>query len=292
LPPWLKRPLPTADLAVTRRIVGASGVATVCEEARCPNLTECWSQKTATFMILGDCCTRRCHYCAVHTAKPEPVESDEPLRLAEAVVELGLLHVVITAVARDDLEDEGAGQFAACVRAVRERMPLATIEVLPADFHARTDCLKTVLDAKPDVFNHNLETVERLTPVVRPQARYHRSLEVLRLVKEFQPRLPTKSGLMVGLGETMDEIRQAMRDLRSVGCDVITIGQYLQPTPDHAAIDRFYTPQEFDDLAEMARELGFPGVASGPFVRSSYHAAEVYQRVRMGGTGSAQQTRG
>ncbi len=283
LPPWLKRPLPIeGGMSFTRRVVSHSGVATVCEEARCPNITECWSRRTATFMILGDRCTRRCKYCAVNTARPEPPSPDEPDRLADAVEQLGLMHVVITAVARDDLEDEGAGQFAACIRAVRARRPEATIEVLPADFHARRDCIETVCDAGPDVFNHNLETVDRLTPVVRPQARYCRSLDVLQTVKTLHPHLPTKSGVMVGLGETMDELRQAMRDLRAVGCDVITLGQYLQPTPEHAPIARFYTPEEFDVLGREAAEMGFLGVASGPFVRSSYNAADVYKRVRQG----------
>ncbi len=282
LPSWLKRPMPTAVMATTRRVVNTSGVATVCEEARCPNITECWSHKTATFMILGDRCTRRCHYCSVATARPEPPAADEPERLAEAVVELGLRHVVITAVARDDLEDEGAGQFAACIRAVRERMPEGTIEVLPADFHARRECIATVCDAEPDVFNHNLETVARLTPVVRPQGKYRRSLDVLRIAKELRPSMPTKSGLMVGLGEELQEVHQALEDLRAVGCDVVTIGQYLQPTPQHAPVARFYAPPEFEALAETARSLGFPGVASGPFVRSSYNAAEVYERVRAG----------
>jgi lipoic acid synthetase len=281
LPPWLKRPLPLGgELATTRQVVSSSRVATVCQEAHCPNLMECWSHRTSTFMILGDKCTRRCRYCAVHTARPDPPEADEPGRLAEAVAELGLRHVVITAVARDDLDDEGAGQFAACIRAVRERTPSATIEVLPADMHARRDCIETICNAGPDVFNHNLETVERLTPIVRPQAKYRRSLEVLRLVKELRPNMPTKSGLMVGLGETLEELHQALADLREVGCDVVTLGQYLQPTPKHAPIARFYTPEEFDALAETCRELGFLGVASGPFVRSSYNAAEVYDRVR------------
>lgn len=281
LPPWLKRPLPLGgEMAATRQVVSASRVATVCQEAHCPNLMECWSHKTATFMILGDKCTRRCRYCAVHTARPDPVEPDEPRRLAEAVAELGLRHVVITAVARDDLDDEGAGQFAACIRAVREQTPKAAIEVLPADMHARRDCVETICSAGPDVFNHNLETVERLTPVVRPQAKYPRSLEVLRLVKELCPNMPTKSGLMVGLGETQEELHQALADLRAVGCDVVTLGQYLQPTPQHAAIARFYTPEEFDALGGACREMGFLGVASGPFVRSSYNAAEVYDRVR------------
>jgi lipoic acid synthetase len=275
--------MPTAVMVTTRTVVNTSGVATVCEEARCPNITECWSQKTATFMILGDKCTRRCHYCAVETARPEPPALDEADRLAAAVVELDLHHVVITAVARDDLPDEGAGQFAACIRSVREQMPLATIEVLPADFHARRDCLATVCEAGPDVFNHNLETVERLTPEVRPQARYRRSLEVLRIAKELSAKMPTKSGLMVGLGETREEIHQALLDLRAVGCDVVTIGQYLQPTPKHAPVARYVPPDEFEELAHEARLIGFPGVASGPFVRSSYNAAEVYERVRMAG---------
>jgi len=284
LPPWLKRPLPLGgEMATTRRVVSASGVATVCEEARCPNLMECWSHKTATFMILGDKCTRRCHYCAVQTARPDPPSAEEPRSLAEAVAELGLRHVVITAVARDDLEDEGAGQFAACIRAVRERSAEAAIEVLPADFHARRDCIETVCAAGPDVFNHNLETVERLTPLVRPQAKYRRSLEVLRIAKELRPGMPTKSGLMVGLGETEGEIRQSLADLRAVGCDVVTLGQYLQPTPKHAPIARFYPPEEFKALADLGREMGFAGVASGPFVRSSYNAAEVYERVREAG---------
>lgn len=281
LPPWLKRPLPLGgELATTRQVVSNSRVATVCQEARCPNLMECWSHKTATFMILGDKCTRRCRYCAVHTARPDPPEADEPARLAAAVAELGLRHVVITAVARDDLADEGAGHFAACIRAVRERAPTATIEVLPADMHARRDCIETICIAGPDVFNHNLETVERLTPVVRPQAKYRRSLEMLRIAKELRPAMPTKSGLMVGLGETFEELCQALADLRAVGCDVVTLGQYLQPTPQHAPIARFYTPAEFDRLAGVCREMGFLGVASGPFVRSSYNAAEVYDRVR------------
>jgi len=280
LPPWLKRPLPTAGMSFTRRVVGASHVATVCEEARCPNLTECWSHGTATFMILGDRCTRRCKFCAVQTARPEPPAADEPDRLAEAVAELGLRHVVITAVARDDLADEGAGQFAACVRAVRARMPEATIEVLPADFHARRECIATLCDAGPDVYNHNIETVERLSPTVRPQARYRRSLDVLRIAKELRPDIPTKSGLMVGIGETPDEIRRTLADLREVDCDVVTIGQYLAPSSSHAPVVRFYTPEEFEALADEARSLGFAGVASGPFVRSSYNAGDVYDRYR------------
>ena len=267
-------------MAVTRQVVAASGVATVCQQARCPNLPECWSHQTATFMILGDRCTRRCRFCAVQTGQPDPPAPDEPKRLAEAVARLGLRHVVITAVARDDLPDEGAGQFAACVRAVRKMSPATTVEVLPADFHARREPIATVCAAGPEVYNHNLETVERLTPAVRPQAKYRRSLEALRLVKEAYPTITTKSGLMVGLGETHVELRRTLVDLRSVGCEVVTIGQYLQPTPKHASVVRFYEPAEFEALAELGRQLGFAGVASGPFVRSSYHASEVFDQVR------------
>jgi lipoic acid synthetase len=252
----------------------------VCEHARCPNLTECWSRRTATFMVLGDRCTRRCRFCAVSTGRPTPPELDEPDRLAGAVAELGLKHVVITAVARDDLPDQGAGHFAACVRAVRARMPHATIEVLPADLGGRRECIATICQAGPDVFNHNLETVARLTPLVRPQADYRRSLDVLRMAKELGLNRPTKSGLMVGLGETRDEIRHTLADLRAVECDVVTLGQYLQPTADHAPVARFYTPEEFEQLAAEAEAMGFAGVAAGPFVRSSYHAAEVYERYR------------
>ena len=269
-------------MAATRRVVAASGVATVCEHARCPNLTECWSRRTATFMILGDRCPRRCRFCAVNTGRPAPPEPDEPDRLAEAVAELNLKHVVITAVARDDLPDEGAGHFAACVGAVRERLPESTIEVLPADFHARPECIHALCDAGPDVYNHNIETVERLTPVVRRQGKYRRSLEVLQIVKAYNPALPTKSGLMVGLGESREEIAGTLADLREVGCDLVTIGQYLQPSPAHTPVERYYRPEEFDELGEAARRLGFEGVASGPFVRSSYNAAEVYSRIRSG----------
>lgn len=275
LPPWLKRPLPAgAELRATAAIVAESGVATVCQEAHCPNHGECWSRRTATFMILGDRCTRRCHYCAVATARPEPPAADEPERLGHACAALGLRHVVITAVARDDLDDEGAGHFARCVEAVRARCPTATIEVLPADFHARPECVRVLCDARPNVYNHNIETVERLTPVVRPQAKYRRSLDVLRLVKTIAPTMATKSGLMVGLGETMDEIDATLRDLRGVGCDMLTVGQYLAPSAKHAPIARFYTPDEFGAIGAAARAMGFTTVASGPFVRSSYHAAE------------------
>lgn len=288
LPAWLKRPLPSGDFSHTKDIVAESGVATVCQEARCPNLSECWSKRHATFMILGDKCTRRCHFCAVETARPEPPAGDEPKRLAEAVAKLALRHVVITAVARDDLDDEGSGHFAQCVEAIHEQCPATTVEVLPADFHARRDCIETLCAAEPELFNHNIEMVERLTPRFRPQAKYRRSLDVLRIVKEIAPNLITKSGIMVGLGETTDELHATFNDLREVGCDVLTIGQYLQPTlTGHAEVQRFYAPEEFDHLAEYARSIGFLSVASGPFVRSSYNADEVFleSRRRQGAIG-------
>jgi lipoic acid synthetase len=214
----------------------------------------------------------------VETARPDPPTVDEPDRLADAVARLALRHVVITAVARDDLHDEGAGHFARCVRAIHLACPTTTVEVLPADFHARPECIQLLCEAAPELYNHNLEMVERLTPQYRPQGKYRRSLDVLRIAKEIAPQILTKSGLMVGLGETAEEIHQAFRDLRSVGCDVLTAGQYLQPTLDrHAPVARYYRPDEFDDLAAYARSLGFVSVAAGPFVRSSYNAAEVFE---------------
>lgn len=282
LPPWLKRPLPGRDdFSRTRRIVAESGVATVCQEARCPNLSECWAKRHATFMILGERCTRRCHFCAVTTAKPDPPAGDEPQRLAEAVRQLDLTHVVITAVARDDLADEGASHFAACVRAIRDACPTTTIEVLPADFHARSECIATLCNAQPDLYNHNIEMVERLTPLIRPQGDYRRSLEVLQIVKSIDPNTITKSGVMVGLGETTDELIETFADLRAVNCDVLTVGQYIRPTlDDHVPAQKFYHPDEFDQLAETARSMGFLSVAAGPFVRSSYNASEVFEQTR------------
>ncbi len=282
LPPWLKRPLPAGDgFTETRQLMEGLNLNTVCVEARCPNLAECWSRRTATFMILGDRCTRACKFCAISTARPEPPEADEPQRLAEAAAQLGLKHVVITSVARDDLPDEGAAHFAACINAVRDRMPGVGIEVLVPDFHARRDCLETIANAAPEVFNHNMETVHRLQKPVRPQAKYDRSLETIRLAKELRPTTVTKSGVMVGLGESWDELIDVFRDLRSIDCDLLTIGQYLRPldSPRHLPVDRFYTPDEFDQLADAARDLGFKGVASGPFVRSSYFAETLYQNV-------------
>ncbi len=281
LPPWLKRPVPVAEALVqTRQLINGLRLNTVCVEARCPNLTECWSRHTATFMILGEKCTRRCRFCAVTTARPDPPDPHEPARLAEAAAHLRLRHVVITSVARDDLDDEGAGHFAACVTAVQARLPGVSVEVLVPDFHARPACVQAVADARPQVFNHNVETVPRLHKPVRPQAKYPRSLETLRLAKAACPELATKSGVMVGLGETLDELDQVFRDLRSVGCDLLTIGQYLKPsgadTTAHLPVERYYTPAEFETLGARAKELGFVGVASGPFVRSSYFAETLY----------------
>jgi len=276
LPPWLKRPMPTSEMLQTRKLLDGLKLNTVCVDARCPNLTECWSRGTATFMILGDRCTRRCHFCAIDTRKPLPVEDDEPQRVAEAAAHLGLRHVVITSVARDDLDDEGATHFARCIAATRERLPHATIEVLVPDFHGKEELIRIVTDALPEVYNHNIETVARLQKAARPAARYERSLEVLQTVKRIEPRIKTKSGIMVGLGETKDEIVQTMRDLRAHDCEMITIGQYLKPGENYLDIDRFYTPAEFDELGAIAKELGFEAVASGPFVRSSYFAETLF----------------
>lgn len=282
LPAWLKRPMPAGDaLLRTRKLINGLKLNTVCVEARCPNLTECWARHTATFMILGDKCTRNCKFCAVSTARPDPPDPDEPARLAEASANLGLRHVVITSVARDDLPDEGAGHFAACIRAIKERIDGSTVEVLTPDFHAREDCVQIIADARPEVFNHNIETVPSQHKRVRPQAKYERSLDVLRSARQLEPTWKTKSGVMVGLGETRDELIQVFRDLRTVACDLVTIGQYLRPMRSHrhVPVEKYYTPDEFEELGRIAEELGFAGVASGPFVRSSYFAETLYAGV-------------
>ena len=243
---------------------------TVCQSAHCPNIGECFAHGTATFMVLGRVCTRRCRFCAVGHGRPEPVDSGEPARVAEAAVALGLRHVVVTSVTRDDLADEGSGQFAATIEAIGAASD-ATIEVLVPDFHGRVECLERVLAARPDVFNHNVETVPRLYPRVRPEADYRRSLGVLRYAHDHGDAA-TKSGLMVGLGESHDEVCQVMADLRAAGCDALTMGQYLRPSESHLEVERFVTPEEFDTYREEAEGLGFAAVAAGPFVRSSYHA--------------------
>ena len=286
LPPWLKRPLPGLnEFGTTRRIVADSGVATVCQEAKCPNLSECWANRHAAFMILGDVCTRNCGYCAVKNGIPDPPANDEPQRLANSVAELRLIHAVITSVSRDDLADGGAEHFARCVRAIRHASPKTTIEVLPSDFDARVESVRAVCDSGPDLYNHNLEMVERLVPSIRPQGDYQKSLEVLRIVKQLDAEILTKSGLMVGLGETSAELQRTFTDLRAVDCDVLTVGQYISPTRDgHVPVKKFYTPDEFDEMAELAKSMGFLGVACGPFVRSSYNASEVFEKTKTAAT--------
>jgi len=283
-PSWIKVRLPSNPVFFsTKALISDLRLHTVCESAQCPNRWECWSQGTATFMIAGDRCTRACGFCAVTTAKPFALEDDEPQRVAEAVIRMKLKHVVITAVARDDLKDGGANHFARVIAAIQKMDSSIIIEVLVPDFHADDSCIQTVLDAGPDIYNHNMETVERLTPVVRSRAKYRTSLQVLRRAKELSSRgrgIVTKSGIMLGLGETEPEIFQTMDDLREVGCQVLTMGQYLRPTPNHLPVVEFVTPQQFDLYGEIARKKAFEHVASGPLVRSSYHAADFHPVVR------------
>jgi lipoyl synthase len=274
LPPWLKRPLPAPDMFFTSRVIEDLRLETVCESAKCPNRTECWSQRTATFMILGNVCTRPCGFCSVPKGKTEALQADEPERVAEAAARLGLKHVVITSVTRDDLADGGAQHFYECVLAVRARTG-AAVEVLTPDFLGNTQAIDRVIEAAPDVFNHNLETVPRLYHRVRRNAVYQRSLDLLARVKDRAPHIPTKSGVMLGLGETQDEILAVCADLRTVGCEILTVGQYLQPSPQHLPVERYVPPEEFNALGTLVRGLGFKLVASGPFVRSSYHAGEM-----------------
>lgn len=275
LPEWLKRPIPTSGgMGFTQNLVAELGLETVCESARCPNRSECWTRRTATFMVMGEVCTRPCGFCSVPRGKPEALALDEPDRLAEACARLELKHVVITSVTRDDLHDGGADHFRRCVLAVRARTG-ATIEVLTPDFNADPAAIDVVLSASPEVFNHNMETVARLQRHVRRKSQYAVSLKVLDYVKTQRPDLLTKTGLMLGLGETTDELFETLADLRAVGCDLLTLGQYLQPSPRHLPVERYLPPEEFDELGRLARKLGFLDVASGPFVRSSYHADEM-----------------
>src|SRR3954463_8098181 len=280
-PSWIKVRLPSNPVFFsTKALISDLRLHTVCESAQCPNRWECWSQGTATFMIAGDRCTRACGFCAVTTAKPFALEEDEPQRVAEAVLRMKLKHVVITAVARDDLEDGGANHFARVIRAIRNAEPTIIIEVLVPDFHADDECIQAVLDAAPEIYNHNMETVERLTPVVRSRAKYRTSLQVLRQAKELSPKVVTKSGVMLGLGEKEPELFQTMDDLREVGCEVLTLGQYLRPTPNHLPVVEYVSPERFEAYGEIARAKGFAHVASGPLVRSSYHAADFHPVVR------------
>lgn len=277
-PDWLKIKLASGDdyreFKAIKQMMRDKTLHTVCEEAKCPNIHECWANRTATFMILGDICTRACRFCAVQSGLPTELDLQEPARVAEAAEQMGLQHCVITSVARDDLADGGASIFAATIQQVRERLPLCSVEVLIPDFMGDEQALYMVLDAKPDVLNHNIETVERLSDRVRSKAKYRRSLELLRRSKQYKPNIPTKSSIMVGVGETWDEILQAMDDLREVDCNIMTIGQYLQPTKKHLLIEKYYTPEEFAQLREEGMKRGFSHVESGPLVRSSYHARE------------------
>jgi lipoic acid synthetase len=270
--------MPQPGMAYTSHVISDLRLETVCESAKCPNRTECWSQQTATFMILGNVCTRPCGFCSVPKGKTEALELDEPDRVAEAALRLGLKHVVITSVTRDDLPDGGAEHFYQCVLAVREKTG-AAVEVLTPDFLGNTKAIDRVIESKPEVFNHNTETVPRLYDRVRRNANYQRTLDLLKQVKDRDPGMVTKSGLMLGLGETTEELFEVLADLRRVNCDMLTLGQYLQPTPAHLPVERFVPPEEFDQIGDLARKLGFRFVASGPFVRSSYHAGEMAEKV-------------
>jgi lipoyl synthase len=272
-PPWLRVRLSNDQVSEqVRNTMRRLGLETVCEQARCPNQGECWSRRTATVLILGDVCTRRCGFCAVRSGIPRVVNPDEPRQLAEAVAALEWRHVVITSVTRDDLPDGGAGQFAACVEAIRQKTRDGTIELLIPDCQGNADALERVVASRPDILAHNLETVLRLYPVVRPQADFARSLRLLRRVKDLDPAMVIKSGIMVGIGESWAELVETMQRLREVGCNILTVGQYLAPGRQHLPVVRYYTPEEFDEIRETGLQLGFDWVEAGPLVRSSYHA--------------------
>jgi lipoic acid synthetase len=278
-PSWLKVPAPGgANYVALKGLMRDLKLHTVCEEAHCPNIGECWEHKAATFMILGDVCTRNCAYCAVAHGTPKALDLDEPARLAEAVAQMGLEFVVITSVDRDDLPNGGAEVFAGAITELRRRLPDTSVEVLIPDFKGNPEALKIVVQARPDILNHNLETIDRLYRIARPGGRYARALELLRRAKELDPTLLTKSGLMVGLGEEWEELLVAMRDLRTQGVDILTLGQYLRPSADHLPIARYYTPDEFAELKRLGMAMGFRHVESGPLVRSSYHAWEQVER--------------
>jgi lipoic acid synthetase len=278
LAPWLRKRLPPQDqVQQVKALVEGLDLHTVCQSARCPNLNECWSRKAATFMILGDICTRTCRFCTVPKGRPQALDATEPEHVAEAAERLGLRHVVITSVDRDDLPDQGSGHFAATIQAVRRRLPQSVIEVLTPDFRGDAACIDRVTDAGPDIYNHNLETVPRLYKRVRPGAGYERSLELLQRVKQRNPAQFTKSGLMLGLGEQEDELEDVLATLRAHGVDILTLGQYLRPTLAQLPVERFVPPAEFDAWQERALALGFKAAACGPFVRSSYNAEAVYE---------------
>jgi lipoic acid synthetase len=290
-PPWLKVRLASGpNHAELKSIMRDLDLHTVCEEAMCPNIGECWEAREATFLILGDKCTRRCGFCDVMTARPDPVDEDEPARIASAVLRMGLRFVVLTGVARDDLPDGGAGIWAAAIRAVREAVPGCGVEVLPTDFKGGEGDIATVIDAEPDVFAHNLETVRRLHGRIRPAFGYDRSLDVLKTAKRLRASQITKSNVILGMGETTSEVVEALADLRDAGCDLVTVGQYLQPTKLHLPVDRWVTPEEFAEHKRVGEALGIPHVEAGPLVRSSYHAGTQFQRATaaMAGAGHAQ----
>ena len=276
LPEYLKRPLIDTDKTRTvRRILKTKCLNTVCENARCPNKNECYTKNTATFLIMGNVCTRNCRYCNIGCARPEPLDENEPKHIAEAVLALGLKYSVITSVTRDDLPDGGAGHFARCIKEIRTLTPGVKIEILTPDFKGDKSAMDIIIKAHPEVFNHNIETVERLFPTARPQAVYKRSLEVLKYVKNNSD-ITTKSGLMVGLGESFEEIESTLSDLKSTGCDIVTMGQYIQPSKAHLPVEKYYTPEEFEDLKKLAEKCGIKHYQIGPLVRSSYNAAELH----------------
>ncbi|MEX0991795.1 MAG: lipoyl synthase [Actinomycetota bacterium] len=286
-PEWLKvRARLGPNYADLKHLMRGLDLHTVCEEASCPNIYECWEDREATFLVLGDLCTRRCGFCDVQTAKPLAVDPDEPARIADAVREMQLRYVVLTGVARDDLPDNGAEVWAACIRAVRDALPGCRVEVLPTDFRGIREHIRTVIDAEPDAFAHNLETIRRLHPRIRPAFDYERTLGTLRIAKEVRPRQITKSNLILGMGEEPDEVAEAMQDLRGAGCDILTIGQYLQPTMMHLPVDRWAEPAEFDRLAAYGREIGFAHVEAGPLVRSSYRAGRQFASAQAAITGT------
>ena len=275
LPEWLKVKMPGSPRYIElQQLMRGHDLHTVCEEAHCPNIGECWERGAATFMILGDICTRACRYCAVISGRPQGLDLQEPGRLAETVRMMGLQYCVITSVNRDDLSDGGAFIFAACINKIREAVPGCKVEVLIPDFAGSWPALQKVIDSRPDVLNHNIETTQRVFPQVRPKGDYQLSLDLLAQVKQMSPQMVSKSGIIVGMGESKDELVETMRDLRAVDCDLLTIGQYLRPSIKHLPIDRYYTPVEFDELRRIGEDLGFKHVASGPLVRSSYHADE------------------
>lgn len=284
-PEWLKIRLNTNESYTgLKKMMRQKNLHTVCEEARCPNIHECWGERrTATFMILGDICTRACRFCAVKTGLPTELDWQEPERVADSVQQMNLKHVVVTCVSRDDLKDGGAAVFAETIRAIRRKNPLTSIEVLPSDMGGKAENLRVLMDARPDILNHNIETIQRLTPTIRARATYDRSLEFLRRAKEMQPDIPTKSSLMIGLGETKEEIIEVMDDLRANHVDIMTIGQYLQPTRKHVKVQKYYSPEEFEELKQIALSKGFGHCEAGPLVRSSYHADEQVHAARRQG---------